>query len=318
MRFVVPDCLGDTTLAGAFEERLARFPDAKIFRDPPSSEDELVRRVESADAIILHFEGARLTDTALAGSPGLQVVSICGADKRCVDAAAADRLGIAVRNTPQAATPAVAEMTVAAMLSLSRNLHRLNADVHSGEWPREYGIDLNGKTLGLVGIGRIGERVASIARAIGMSVIAWSPNLTAERAADCGAKHVPLDRLLAEADVISLHLRLSDTTAGILDRAALERIRPGVFVINTSRAGLVDEDALWTLLRQGRIAGAALDVFPDEPLEKTHRWGDMPNVILTPHTAWRTHDTIGRFIDRALENALEALKSAPRAEAVGR
>jgi len=203
-------------------------------------------------------------------------------------------------------------MTVAMLLSLTRKLTALDARVRAGEWPTAHGMDLDGKTLGLLGLGGIGSHVARLGAAFGMRVSAWSPNLTDARAAESGAQKRTLAELMAEADVISVHLRAVPELDGVIDRAALLRMKSTAIFINTARASLVDEDALYELLRDARIRGAGLDVFASEPLQRGHRWQDLQNVVLAPHTAWRTTDTLDRFVERALANALGSTAPAFR------
>jgi phosphoglycerate dehydrogenase-like enzyme len=301
VRIVVPDCLGDPTVEACFGKHLTRWTDVRIHRDPPRSEDEFAARLADAECLLLHFEARRVTAHVLAGAPRLRVISIAGAGTGCVDLDTARARGIRIATTPQAAVPAVAEMTIAMMLALARDLAPLDARVREGEWPVTHGIDLDGKTLGILGLGAIGRRVAQIAQALGMQVLAWSPRDAST--AEAGIERRPLAELMAQADVVSLHLRALPELAGVIDRAALECMKPGAIFVNTARALLVDEDALYALLRDGRIPGAGLDVFSSEPLTADHRWRDLPNVMLAPHTAWRTVDTLDRFIARAVANA---------------
>ncbi len=304
MRIAVPDCLGEAVVESCFARHLASFPDVAIHRDPPRNETELAERLSPAGCALVHFEGARLTKAVMQKSPHLRVISIAGAGTGCVDIEAARERGIRVATTPSAANPAVAEMTVALMLALARRLPALDAAVRGGRWPVVHGIDLEGKTLGLLGLGGIGRHVARIAAGFGMRVIAWSPHLTDARAIGAGAERRPFPDLMAEADIVSVHLRAVPELNGIVDRAALHRMKPDACLINTARAALVDEDALYDLLRERRIGGAGLDVFASEPLRAGHRWSDLPNVALAPHTAWRTLDTLDRFVSRAIANLI--------------
>jgi phosphoglycerate dehydrogenase-like enzyme len=311
MRIVVPDCLGDVVVEDCFARHLAVHPDISIHRDAPADEAALADRLATAECALLHFEGARLTGAVIAKAPRLGIISIAGAGTGCVDLDAAKARGIRVVTTPQAAIPAVAEMTVALMLALARRLPTLDGAVRAGDWPAVHGFDLDGKTLGLLGLGGIGRHVARIAAGFGMRVIAWSPHLTEARAAEAGAKQRALSDLMAEADVVSVHLRAVAELAGLIDRAMLGRMKPGAVLINTARAALVDEDALYDLLRERRIGGAGLDVFGGEPLRAGHRWAELPNVVLAPHTAWRTVDTLDRFVSRAVANAVRPKTPEP-------
>ena len=300
MTIVVPDCLGDPIIEACFRKHLTRWTDARVHRDTPLSEDGFAARLAEAECVLLHFEARRVTAHVLAGAPRLRVISIAGAGTGCVDLEAARLRGIRIATTPQAAVPAVAELTIAMMLALARGLAPLDAQVRNGEWPVTHGIDLDGKTLGILGLGAIGRRVAQIAQALGMRVLAWSPRNTST--AEAGIERRPLAELMAEADVVSVHLRALPELAGVVDRAALGRMKPSAIFINTARAALVDEDALYELLSADRIRGAGLDVFSSEPLAAGHRWRDLQNILLAPHTAWRTTDTLDRFVARAVAN----------------
>jgi phosphoglycerate dehydrogenase-like enzyme len=306
IQIVVPDCLDDPVVETCFRRHLAHIPGARIYPSRPRDEAEVAARLAEADCALLHFEARRVSEAALAQAPRLRVIAIAGAGTGCVDLAAARARGIRVATTLQAAIPAVAEMTVGMMLALARGLATLDARTRLGEWPVMHGFDLDGKTLGLVGLGAIARHVARIATALGMRVMAWSPHLTEARAAEAGVQHRDLPALMAESDVVSIHLRAVPELAGTIDQAALARMKPTAILINTARAALVDEDALYECLRDRRIHAAGLDVFGSEPLGPSHRWRDLPNVLLAPHTAWRTVDTLDRFVARALANALAA------------
>lgn len=309
MQIVVPDCLDDPIIEACFRKHLGAHSDKHIHFRRPSDEDELGARLALADCALIHFEGMRIGERALNRSPRLRVISIAGAGMGCVDLEAARSRGISVTTTPHAAVPAVAEMTVGLALSLTRNLGELDAQVRAGAWPVLHGTNLDGKIMGLLGLGAIGRHVARLATAFGMRVIAWSPNLTEALAAKSGAERRTLPELMSEADVISVHLRGASELDGVIDRAALCRMKSTAIFINTARASLVDEDALHDLLRDARIGGAGLDVFSSEPLPGGHRWRDLRNVALAPHTAWRTRDTLDRFVERGLANAMASIAS---------
>jgi phosphoglycerate dehydrogenase-like enzyme len=245
-------------------------------------------------------------------APGLRLVCVVGPWTDRIDLDAAGRLGICVTNTPGAAVPAVAEMTLALMLALLRPIPTLPPVASPDGWRPPLGRELCGKHLGLLGLGAIGSAVARLARALGMTVSAWSPALTPERAEAHGARARPLPEILEEADVVSLHLRWGARTARVLDREAIGRLQRTAVLVNTSRAALVDEDALYEALSQRRIAGAALDVHGREPLPEDSRWRRLPNVLLTPHCAWSTGEAVDRMVEMAAGNALAFLRGAPR------
>ncbi len=227
-----------------------------------------------------------------------------------LDLAAATARGIVVSGTrgSAASTP---ELTVGLMLAAMRRIPYSDAEMRAGRWSQFVGRELAGKRLGVVGLGKIGSQVARVCRAIGMDVAAWSPTLTPERAAAVGAVGQDLDTLLAESDVITVHLRLTPTSRGILTREKLALMKPDALFVNTARAALIDEVALVEMLQTGRLWGAALDVFSVEPLPSDHPLRSLPNVVLTPHIGWVAEDSYQVFIAGVVENILAYLDGRP-------
>jgi len=299
---VVPDDYGGDHHRKSRFDALKATARVSVFTTQTSDAAELVSRLADADVILSVLGRTTLSAELLQQLPGLRFVSVMGADASRVDAETAKRLGIGLSVTPGAATPAVAEMTLGLMLASTRKLCALDASVKEGKWPTVSGRDLRGQTLGLVGLGEIGSEVARLAIAFGMNVVAWSPRLTEERAARHGCRAVSLSALAEVSDFVSLHLRLGPTTRGIFSGEILSRMKRGAYLVNTSRAALLDEDALWQALSDGAIAGAALDVFSSEPLPASHRWQSLDNVVLVPHCAWATEQTFDRFAAMAIEN----------------
>jgi phosphoglycerate dehydrogenase-like enzyme len=299
---VVPDDYGgDHQRKGRFDALKANAR-LSVFTTQTSDTAELVSRLACADVILSVLGRTTLSADLLTRLPALRFVSVMGADASRVDAETAKLRGIGLAVTPGAATPAVAEMTLGLMLASTRQLCALDSAVKGGKWPTLAGRDLRGQTLGLVGLGEIGAEVARLATAFGMNVVAWSPHLTAERAARHGCRAVSLTALAEMSDFVSLHLRLGPTTRGIFSRDIVSRMREGAYLVNTSRAALLDEDAVWEALNDRAIAGAALDVFSSEPLPSSHRWQGLENVVLMPHCAWATEQTLDRFAAMAIEN----------------
>ena len=218
-----------------------------------------------------------------------------------IDMDAARELGIAVAGTGGILTP-TSELAWGLLLALARQIPIEDRDVHEGGWQRTVGTDLAGATLGVVGLGNLGTMVATVGRAFGMVVIAWSENLTDERADAQGVRRVTKDELFERSDFISIHLVLSDRTRGLVGRAELERMRPTAYLVNTSRGPIVDEAALVEALEAGRIAGAGLDVFDQEPLAPDHPFRRLDNVIVTPHIGYVTRDCYDVFFRDAVED----------------
>ncbi|HVE32466.1 MAG TPA: phosphoglycerate dehydrogenase [Gemmatimonadaceae bacterium] len=309
-RIVVPDDF-PAAIAGTSAERALRaLGDVTICAERGADQEaELIRRIRDAD-VVLNIRGyTKFSAAVIRECERLRLISIWGTGTDNIDFASTRARGITVTNTPGVNANAVAEHTIALMLAVARRIPSMDAGVRAGEWPRGLLVQLEGKTLGIVGLGAIGSRVATLASAFGMTVLASTLGADDGRAASIGARHVPLETLLAESDFVSLHWRLSDKTTRHFDRARLSLMKPSAFLINTSRAGLVDRDALFEALRESRIAGAGLDVFHEEPVRGDDPLLKLPNVVLTPHNAGSTPEVIDRGLRQAVENIRAFLAS---------
>lgn len=312
MEFVVPDDHDGFYRDHPDLARLAPRGTVRVYRERPRDPTELIERLLPADVLIPIRERTPLTGELLARLPQLRMISMTGTGVASIDLPAATARGVVVTNTPGATVSSVAELTIAVMVALARRLPQIDRAVKEGGWPLLLGTELAGKHLGVIGLGDIGRRVAELGVALGMEVSAWGPTLTPERARRSGTRYLLLEELLAAADYVSVHLRVVPATRGLLGRRELERMKPTAYFINTARAALVDEDALYDLLRAGRIAGAALDVFSEEPLPPDHRWRDLEQVILTSHRGGFTREALGRFMARAVDNVLAYLDGHPQ------
>ena len=268
-----------------------------------------LEELPDVDGLIIRSRTLVTGEDLRRAQPRLRVVGRAGVGVDNIDVAAARQVGVIVVNAPLASTDAVAEHTLALMLALARRLPQADASLRRGEWRKSefLGTELGGKTLGLIGLGRIGAAVAERARALGMAVVAYDPLLSPEEIAVRGARPLGLQALLAEADYLSLHVPLTPDTRGLLDAHALARLRPGARVVCTARGGLVDEAALLAALDTGRLAGAALDVFEEEP----PRPGPLlnhPALILTPHIAAQTVEAQARAALDIVAEVLAALR----------
>ena len=256
-----------------------------------SASNEFEAALASAAGLIV-----RSTTTVDAGmmsrASGLQVIGRAGVGVDNIDLAAASKRGIAVFNSPGGNTNAAAELTMALMLALARRLPEADRSIREGRWDRARltGIELKGRTLGLVGAGRIGGEVARRCQAFGMEVLVYDPYLTEERAEQLGVRLVSLDHVVENADVISCHVPLTDETRGLIDSSLLSRMKDRVLVINASRGGVIDEAALAKALHDGTVAGAALDVYEREPLSPESPLRNAPNLVLTPHLGASTEE----------------------------
>jgi phosphoglycerate dehydrogenase-like enzyme len=200
------------------------------------------------------------------------------------------------------------EMAFGLMIAVMRRIPQSDQAMRRGEWPLVLGYVLKGKTLGILGLGKIGTEVAAIARAFGMKVIAWGPTLTPERAHRSQATYVPLDQLMREADVVSVHLKLSEQSKNLLNEARLRSMKRSAYLVNTARGAIVDEQALVKILQENAIAGAALDVYVQEPLPPNHPLLSLDNVVLAPHLGWPTDSGFEGFADNAVANILDYME----------
>ncbi|MFI9384330.1 D-2-hydroxyacid dehydrogenase family protein [Kutzneria sp. NPDC052558] len=283
-----------------------------VFREHMASEDEVAAALADFDVVVIMRERTPFPASLIERLPKLRLLITSGMRNASIDLAAASRAGVTVCGTASRSEPPV-ELTWALILGLCRHLVPENVAFRSGgPWQSTIGTDLAGATLGLIGLGKIGTRVATIARAFGMNVQAWSQNLTSERCDAVGAALAPsLPELMAASDVVSVHLALSERTRGLVDAAALAAMKPSSLLVNTSRAAIVDTDALVAALTAGRIAGAGLDVFDLEPLPADHPLRTLPTVLATPHLGYVTYGNYSRYFVEAVEDIHAFAAGAP-------
>ena len=284
-----------------------------FFHEAFADEDDAARQLADFDVIMAMRERTPFPASLVKRLPKLKLFSLTGKRAGSVDMQALAAQGVTITNTGGGDTGAnTAELALLLMLAAARNLPRADASIRAGGFQEgtKPGFELEGKVLGVIGLGRLGRRMAHYAGALGMEVIAWSQNLTAEAAREGGATYAPLDDLLGRADVVSLHVVLSPRSRGIIGAAQLARMKPGAILVNTSRGPLVDEPALIEALRSGRIT-AALDVYDREPLPKDHPFRTMPNTVLTPHLGYVTQSSMGEFYKQSVENVLAFLAGNP-------
>ncbi|MPZ59840.1 MAG: D-2-hydroxyacid dehydrogenase family protein [Propionibacteriales bacterium] len=271
--------------------------DVTVFRDHVPDEQELVERLRPFDAVMVMRERTPLPAEVLTRLPNLRLLVSSGGRNASIDMDAATQQGVAVCSVPSPRmSDSVAELTFGLMLSLARGIPQQERGLRSGEWGGTVGISLSGKTIGLLGLGKIGGRVASIAQVFGMRVLAWSERLTDERAEEAGARRVGLEECVRESDFVSIHLRLSDRTKGLLGASLLGLMKPTAYLVNTSRAPIIDTSALADALAERRIAGAALDVFETEPIPTDDPLLALDSgTVLTPHVGYVLDTTYEDF-----------------------
>jgi phosphoglycerate dehydrogenase-like enzyme len=272
----------------------------EVFHDHLSDENSLAQRLAPFDAVVLIRERTALPRTLLERLPRLRLVVTTGMHNRTIDRVACAERGVAVCGTHSEASPTV-ELTWALILALARRVPLEDQALRRGRWQTSLGLGLEGATLGVLGLGRIGTRVAALGRAFGMRVIAWSPNLTMERAAAEGAQRVEKDELFAAADIVTLHVASGRRSQGVVGARELRLMKPDALLVNTARATLVDQEALIAALKEGRLGGAAIDVFDQEPMPITHPLFTAPNTILTPHLGYVTAQNYRIYFEQATE-----------------
>ena len=315
---VVPDDFPSVFEKSAAHERAAKLGDLRVYSQRGADDqDELVRRIDRARIAINIRAHARFSDAVFAACPKLELVSIWGTGTDNVDLGAAGRRGITVCNTPGVNAFAVAEHTIALILAAGRKIPRIDREMRGGAWPREMLTQCSGKTLGVFGTGTIGARVIALGRALGMNVLAWSMRGDSQAIVGLGATSAAKEEILRTADFISLHLRLIPETRGFLGRKDFALMKRTAILVNTARGALVEREALLEALGTGRIAGAGLDVFHDEPTKQSDPFFAFPNVVLSPHNAGQTPEVVRDGLLRAVENVEHFLKGQPRDMVVG-
>ncbi|MBP0444498.1 D-2-hydroxyacid dehydrogenase family protein [Roseomonas sp. SSH11] len=281
-----------------------------VFRDTIKDEDALAARLAPYDAIVLMRERTPFPRSLIERLPNLKLLVTTAGRNLSVDSGALKERGITFCGTGGGVSQ-TAELTWGLILALVRDIPAQDRSLREGRWQTALGEGLEGQTLGIIGLGKQGQRVAKVALAFGMRVIAWSQNLTAETAAAHGAERVEKEALLREADVVTLHLVLSARSRHTIGAAELSLMKPGAFLVNTSRGPLVDSQALESALREGRIAGAGLDVFDEEPLAAGASIAALPNTVLTPHLGYVTRGNLATFYQGAVEDIAAYLAGAP-------
>jgi phosphoglycerate dehydrogenase-like enzyme len=304
----------DDYQASAF--RLADWssiPNATVvpFTDHVYDETQLINRLSEFDAVLRIRERTEFPRSTLERLPKLKLLLATGMrNARSIDLPAARELGITVCTT-DAYHQTTVEITWGLILMLMRRMSVEASSLRNGGWQLGLGLGLAGKTLGILGLGNMGQPVAKIGQGFGMNVVAWSPNLTPERASEHGVKCVTKSELFSNSDVVTIHVPHSDTTEGIVSAADIANMKRSAYLINTSRPKLVDQAALIDALSSGRIAGAGLDVFDIEPLPHDHPYRYLQNVVATPHIGFVTEENYRLFFEQSIENARAFLEGKP-------
>jgi phosphoglycerate dehydrogenase-like enzyme len=289
-------------------------PEVRFYSDRGMSREHLLQRLADVDILSTMHERTRIDREMLAALPKLRL--IIGTGQPSIDMAAATDLGILMAGVARGGSGGgggdpTAELTIGLIISLMRCIPAEDTAIRRGIWQSEIGESLGGKTLGILGLGRIGGHVAAVARIFDMTIIAWGPTLTPERAQQNGAEMVAKEELFCRSDVISIHWKLNDVTRGLVGAADLALMKPTSYLINTARGPLVEQKALLDVLSNGRIAGAALDVYDDEPLPPNSPFLSLPNTVLAPHLGYATGAYLRRTYAAHLETMRAFLTSQP-------
>lgn len=285
---------------------LREFADELVFNTAgkPLSEDELIPLLKDCDGYIAGLD--EITKKVMDENPGLKVISRYGAGYDRVDIEAARQHGIKVTNTPGVNAQAVGELAFGLILGLARKIPYLNGETRRGAWVRSTGMELKGKTLGILGLGAIGKVVASCAQGFGMEILAYDPYINEGYCSSHGIEAVSFEELMSRSNVVSLHLPLLESTHHLIDKEAIGRLPEGAILVNASRGGIVDEDAAYEALKSGKLFGLGLDAFETEP-PKASKLFEFDNVIATPHTGAHTKEATANMAELSIRNLMDVL-----------
>lgn len=312
LRCAVLDDYQNVALTSADWSPLMDRVEIQTFNNYMGSDEKVIQELQDFDIVVLMRERTPFPEKVISQLPKLKLLITSGMRNASIDLKAAEQKGIIVCGTEGSSNPPT-ELTWALILGLSRQLVAENSAFRSnGNWQSTVGLDLHGRTLGLIGLGKIGTRMAEIAQAFGMNVTAWSENLTPEKAEKHGVLYSETkEQLLTQSDIVSIHLVLSDRTRNLIGQAEFQQMKSSALLINTSRAGIVDQEAMVEALQRGFIAGAGLDVYEQEPLPVNHVMRTLPNVLATPHLGYVTRGNYEIYYRHTVENIAMFLKGTP-------
>src|SRR6201991_3900503 len=285
--------------------------DVTVFNEPFASAEEAATALKDFEIICAMRERTPFPRALFAALPNLKLLITSGMRNAAIDMEAAKEHNVVLCGTQWGRDP-TAPLTMGLILELTRNIGRESARMHAGEPLQKFvGVEIEGRTLGVVGLGKLGSKVARLAQAFGMNVIAWSPNLTPERCAEAGVGYASKQELFATADIITIHVVLSERSRGLVGRDDLARMKPSAYLVNTARGPIVDETALLEMLQQKKIAGAGIDVFSVEPLPVDHPFRKLDNIVLTPHLGYATEEVFRGHYVQMVEGIDAWFKGAP-------
>ena len=310
MRVAVLDDYQSVAMEVADWSVLPAGTEVQTFSDHLDDIEAVAERLQDFEIVVAMRERTPFPRELLERLPRLELLITTGSQNAAIDVEAARELGAIVCGTGSLGF-ATAELTWGLILALARQIPREDRAIREGGWQVALGQGLQGKTLGIIGLGNLGTQVARIGAAFGMELVAWSQNLTEERAQAAGAELAPLEELLARSDVVTIHLKLSERTRGLIGAPELEAMKQSAYIVNTSRGPIIDEDALVEALEDGAIAGAGLDTFDREPLPLDHPLRRLPNTVLTPHVGYVIEDGYRGYYGDAVEDIAAFLAGSP-------
>ena len=311
LRCAILDDYVDISRRSADWSKVADRVDITVFNHPFTSPEAAATALKEFEIVCAMRERTPFPRTMFEALPNLKLLITSGMRNAAIDMAAAKDKGVVVCGTNWPRDPTAA-LTMGMILELTRNIGRENARMHAGEYLQKHvGIEIDGKTLGVVGLGKLGAKVSTIAKTFGMNVIAWSPNLTAERCKEVGVTYATKEELFSTADIITIHMVLSDRSRGLVGAADLARMKPTSFIVNSARGPIIDEMALLETLKARKIAGAAVDVFSVEPLPVDHPFRKLDNLVLTPHLGYVTEEGFRAHYGQMVEGIEAWFKGEP-------
>ncbi|HEU4661476.1 MAG TPA: D-2-hydroxyacid dehydrogenase family protein [Pseudolabrys sp.] len=311
VRAAILDDYQNVALKFADWSPITKEVDVKVFNDPIGGPEAVIKALQGFAVIVMMRERTPFPRQVIEGLPDLKLLITTGARNNSIDLKAAAERGVTVCGTGGAGNP-TAGIVFGLMLELTRHIGFENARLKAGAlWQTTIGRDLEGLTLGIVGFGKLGHRVATIANAFGMKVIAWSQNLTPDKAKEGGAEYASKEDLFRNSDFVSIHYQLSDRSRGLITGADIARMKPSAYLINTARAPIVDQAALLKALQEKKIAGAGLDVFEVEPLPLDHPYRKLDNVVLTPHLGYVSEQNYRKYFPDIVEDIRAWLDGKP-------
>src|SRR5674476_975454 len=301
LRCAILDDYMNLALTVADWSKISDRVDVTVFDQPFASTEAAAEALKDFEIICAMRERTPFPRAMFAGLPKLKLLVTSGLRNAAIDMEAAKEHQVVLCGTQWGQDP-TAPLTMGLILELTRNIGRENARMHAGEPLQKFvGVEIEGKTLGVIGLGKLGAKVSALARAFGMNVIAWSPNLTAERCKEVGVGYASKEELFASADIVTVHVVLSQRSRGLVGAADLARMKPTAYLVNSARGPIVDEAALFETLKARKIAGAAVDVFSVEPLPVDHPFRKLDNLVLTPHLGYTTQETFRAHYSQMVE-----------------